>query len=114
MQKAIDRVAFASDRAKIVRSRSVEAAQTVPDQSCDFVFIDADHSLEGCKADIDAWAPKVKPGGWLCGHDYENTNFPKFGVTQAVTEYLDQTGLSLELGENLTWFVRMPSHQQEH
>ncbi len=113
MQRAKDRVAFASDRSTIVRSRSAEAAQTVPDQSCAFVFIDADHSYQGCRADIEAWAPKVKPGGWLCGHDYENTNFPKFGVTQAVTEYLDQTGLSLDLGENLTWFVRMPSHQQE-
>lgn len=107
MQKAIDRVAFASDRARIVRSRSAEAAQTIPDQSCDFVFIDADHSYLGCLADIEAWAPKVKPGGWLCGHDYENTNFPKFGVTQAVTEYLERTGFSLDLGENFTWFIQI-------
>jgi len=102
---ARDRVAFAGNRAQIARMRSLEASKTIADATLDFVFIDADHSYDGCKADIEAWAPKVKSGGWLCGHDYENTAFPKFGVTQAVTEYLNRTKLSLELGENFTWFV---------
>lgn len=106
MQRALDRVAFAGERARVVRSRSAEAAQAVPDHSCDFVFIDADHSYQGCLADIEAWAPKVRPGGWLCGHDYDLPQFPKFGVTQAVTEYLARTGLSLDLGDNFTWFIK--------
>lgn len=114
MAAAERRVAFTGDRASINRGRSVDMAREVPEGSLDFVFIDADHSYQGCKADIEAWAPKLKAGGWLCGHDYENTAFPKFGVTQAVTEYLEKTGLSLELGENFTWFIRLPSHQQEH
>ena len=38
---------------------------------CDRVFIDADHSKRGCEADIRAWAPKVKPSGWVCGHDWQ-------------------------------------------
>lgn len=114
MATAERRVDFAGNRAVINRGRSADMARDVPDGSLDFVFIDADHSYQGCKADIEAWAPKLKAGGWLCGHDYENTNFPKFGVTQAVTEYVEKTGLSLELGENFTWFIRLPSHQQEH
>lgn len=105
------RTAFAHDRRNIIVMRSTEAADFVDDASLDFAFIDADHSYEGCKADIDAWASKVKPGGWLCGHDYENPDFPKFGVTQAVTEYIQRTGLSLELGDNLTWFVQVPTIQ---
>jgi hypothetical protein len=113
MAAAERRVDFAGSRAVINRGRSVDMARDVPDGSLDFVFIDADHSYDGCKADIEAWAPKLKAGGWLCGHDYENTSFPKFGVTQAVAEYLEKTGLSLELGENFTWFIRLPSHQQE-
>lgn len=105
---ASDRTSFAAGRRTIFRGRSTQAAQFSPDASYDFVFIDADHSYEGCKADIEAWAPKIKPGGWLCGHDYENGGFPKFGVTQAVNDFVGQHSLALELGENFCWFVRIP------
>ena len=47
------------------------------------VFIDADHSYESCKADVLAWGPKVKIGGWIAFHD---TNFT--GV-DAVVKQLD-------------------------
>jgi predicted O-methyltransferase YrrM len=73
----------------------------------DFVFIDADHSYEGCKADIEAWFPKVKPGGLLSGHDYDNPDFPEFGVKRAVDEFAARHGHSVELGDNLTWFIRL-------
>lgn len=35
----------------------------------DFLFIDADHSYEGCKKDWEAWSPKVKIGGIVAFHD---------------------------------------------
>jgi predicted O-methyltransferase YrrM len=66
-----------------LRKPSVEAALDFKDESQDFVFIDADHSYEAVKADIEAWYPKVRPGGMLAGHDY---NEPSCGVTQAVCE----------------------------
>lgn len=34
-----------------------------------FVFIDADHSYEGCKADYEVWSRWVQPGGVLAFHD---------------------------------------------
>jgi len=49
------------------------------------VFIDADHSYEAVKADINAWYPKVKVGGYLCGHDFILGN-PEDTVNKAVTE----------------------------
>lgn len=107
MRQAKERVAFAKGRGDIWRGRSVEAAAHFPDGAADFVFIDADHSYEGCRRDLESWAGKVRVGGWLCGHDYENGDFPKFGVTQAVDEFVNGEGLELELGENFTWFVRM-------
>jgi uncharacterized Rossmann fold enzyme len=94
---------FAGPRAKILRKDSSDAAKEIPDKSLDFVFIDADHSYEGCKADIEAWAPKIKPGGFISGHDYENTAFPCWGVKQAVTEAFGEP----ELGENYTWKVNL-------
>lgn len=68
-------------RVKILRKDTVEAANDVPDDSLDFVFIDADHTYEGCLRDIQAWTPKVRKGGLISGHDF---NWPT--VLQAVTE----------------------------
>lgn len=71
------------DRLSICRMDSLEAAKEVADESLDFVFIDADHSYEGCRADIHAWSPKVRHGGMIAGHDYD-AFWP--GVIRAVTE----------------------------
>jgi len=40
------------------------------DRQIDLLFIDGDHSYEGCKFDIVAWRDLVKPGGWIILHDY--------------------------------------------
>ena len=89
-----------------MRARSVEAAKAITDGSLDFVFIDADHSYEGCKADIEAWLPKVKPRGFIGGHDYDNAEFPMFGVKRAVDELAASLGQTVDLGDNFTWFLR--------
>jgi GT2 family glycosyltransferase len=52
-----------------IRSTSVEAASSYPDASLDVVFIDGDHTTDAVVADLQAWWPKVKPGGVLLGHD---------------------------------------------
>ena len=93
----LQNVAFAGDRATIIRKPSLQAVEYIEDNSLDFVFIDADHSYEGCKADIQAWLPKLKPGGLLSGHDYDHPELP--GVKQAVDEFCTP-----EIGKNRTWF----------
>lgn len=100
-------VEFAGEKAKIIRKPSIEAAKEISDASLDFVFIDADHSYSGCKADILAWFPKVKPGGLLSGHDYKNVDYPCFGVEKAVDEFSENSNLPVELGDNFTWFIRL-------
>ncbi len=66
---------------------SAKAAQFIPDRSMWGVFIDADHTEAGVERDIRAWYPKVAPGGWLAGDDYNNIgdNWP--GVKKAVDRY---------------------------
>lgn len=54
-----------------VRKSSVEAAKGYADGSLDFVFLDAGHTFADVDADIKAWLPKVRPGGWLAGHDFD-------------------------------------------
>lgn len=106
-RRACRRTSFAPDRARIVRKRSEAALSDIEHASCDFVFIDADHSYEGCKSDIEGWRTKVRPGGWIGGHDYQNLDFPEFGVTRAVDEFVSRHGLNLETGENFCWFVQL-------
>lgn len=36
----------------------------------DLIFIDGDHSFEGCLADVERFAPYVRPGGYMVLHDY--------------------------------------------
>lgn len=50
---------------------STAAAGTVPDGSLDFVYIDGNHAKAYVLADLEAWAPKVRRGGIVSGHDYE-------------------------------------------
>lgn len=35
----------------------------------DLLFVDGDHSYEGCKADLENWYPSVVPGGHIVLHD---------------------------------------------
>lgn len=74
------------DRGKVVPVRTDHRqSESLPDIQPDMVFIDGDHSYEGCKADILHWKEKLVPGGVLCGHDFE---FPE--VSKAVTELLPE------------------------
>ncbi len=73
--------------AGVLQSDSALAAKQFNDDSLDAVFIDAAHDEESVKNDIGAWITKVKPGGILCGHDYDKTTDP--GVVRAVDSYFD-------------------------
>lgn len=83
-----------------VKLPSVEAAALYEDGSLDFVFIDAAHEYEFVKADIEAWLPKVKKGGFICGHDYGGD---ANGVARAVSETI---GTDFELSK-VTWMHKV-------
>ena len=75
-----------------LRTTSLEAAALFEDNSLDFIHIDASHDYDNVLADIRAWYPKVKPGGFITGDDYV-TDWE--GVIQAVDEYF--VGKSVKL-----------------
>ena len=53
-----------------MRMTTTQAAVHFADGAVDFVFVDADHSYEGCRTDIETWLPKVRDGGVIAGHDF--------------------------------------------
>ncbi len=56
--------------AKVMRMTSMEAAEEFEPASLDFVYIDANHAYEWVVIDLEAWWPKVRSGGFVCGHDF--------------------------------------------
>lgn len=50
----------------------------------EFIFLDAMHTYEDVKRDIEQWWPRLKSGGIMAFHDYGHDHFP--GVKQAVDE----------------------------
>lgn len=98
---------FAGERAKIIRKDSLAAADEFDDESLDFVFLDADHTYDAIKKDIEAWSKKVKKNCIFGGHDYDHPLHPTWGVKRAVDEFCNDNGYQLELGKDYTWFVKI-------
>lgn len=85
-----------SGRAVIVRGSSLDVAandKTIPPLTA--AYIDADHSFEACFNDLVAWSKRLKPGGWLMGHDFTNNSQAQkwnFGVIPAVEKFCAEHG----------------------
>jgi len=60
------------DRVVPHRMFSKEGATLFRDGVLDFVYLDGNHSLEAVTEDLNFWVPKVKSGGLVSGHDYED------------------------------------------
>jgi Methyltransferase domain len=112
-----ERLADYGSRSTIWRMTSVEAAAKVPDQSFDFVYIDARHDYESVKEDLEAWCSKVRPGGILAGHDYVDGDLPEgeFYVKSAVDEFFGARKIPVHGTEGPsavesfpTWIVEVP------
>jgi SAM-dependent methyltransferase len=76
----------------IVRLHQGDSASTLgtfPDEHFDWIYIDADHSYDGVKRDIDEAKRKVKRDGLLVFDDYiffSTTELVPYGVIHAVHE----------------------------
>ena len=61
------RLSKCEDRAEFICELSTDAAQKIADESVDFAYIDGNHDFAYVDADIKAWFPKIRKGGYLCG-----------------------------------------------
>lgn len=65
----LENITGLEDTIKPMRMDSLTAAGKLSEGSVDFVFIDAEHTEEAVRNDINAWRPKLKPSGIIAGHD---------------------------------------------
>jgi hypothetical protein len=85
---------------RTLRLCSWEAAARWADGSVDFVWVDADHSYDGVTKDLQAWWPKVKPGGLIGGHDY---HWKQCGA--AVDDFFRQRGRQVVPVSASSWML---------
>jgi hypothetical protein len=77
----------------LIRKTSMDAAEDFEDNSIDFVYIDGNHSFKYVAEDICEWVKKVKPGGFVCGHDYIYARPTNFHVHHVVDAYVEAFGI---------------------
>lgn len=83
----------------IYREYTFTAVNRFPGNHFELIYIDADHTYEGCLRDLTDWYPKVKKGGFLIGDDYLVKKLKKsgvrFGVISAVNEFAKKHSLTV-------------------
>jgi predicted O-methyltransferase YrrM len=89
---------------QVVRDVSIAAVARFPAESFDLVYIDGQHDYGSVKADLRAWLPKVRKGGWIAGHDY-SSQIDNGDVIRAVNEVL---GAPQAVFEDSSWLFRLP------
>jgi hypothetical protein len=128
--EAINNIKGFEDRAIMIRASSEVSSDMFENNSLDFVYIDANHAYDYVVQDINLWYPKIKIGGYLCGHDYidldwyNDPNFAVnkkdkhiyngdvyhgvFGVNPAVDEFCKKNNYNLQVTSEWfgTWWIK--------
>ncbi len=95
------RTAIEANRVVLHQHFSTNVAPEFSDHSFDWIYIDGKHDYESVRADLLAFRDKVKPTGFILGHDFSTYRNPnKFGVVRAVREFTAREGFSLILVTN--------------
>jgi predicted O-methyltransferase YrrM len=86
-------------------------AKEFEDESLDFVFIDGNHAYEWVVQDIALWSKKVRKGGIIYGHDFDdyshNRRWKEMHVIWAVDGWMKSYKIHpwfvLEGNKNKSW-----------
>jgi len=100
--KAQNKLKKYEERLFFIRKYSNDAVNDIPEK-IDFIYIDGNHSYDFVKQDIDLFFNKVKDGGVIGGHDYDES-FP--GVIKAAKEFSKKHNYKLYQSEYDWWCVK--------
>lgn len=77
---------------------STDVVNQFPDNYFDWIYIDTEHSYKCTIAELELYAPKIKNGGMITGHDYvigSWINLVRYGVIEAVAEFCTKNNWEL-------------------
>lgn len=88
------------NRGKFIRKFSLDAVKQFKDNTLDFVYIDANHDFLNTTQDLAHWEKKVKVGGVVSGHDYNNfvKEFNRCDVKSVLDAYTKAFNIS-------SWYI---------
>jgi Methyltransferase domain len=69
-EEAMARTGAYAEKRIVLRGKTSEVIDRVPDKALDFAYVDGDHTLRGITVDLVKVFPKVKEGGWIGGDDF--------------------------------------------
>jgi glycosyltransferase involved in cell wall biosynthesis/predicted O-methyltransferase YrrM len=100
---ALDRLAKFGRRFELLRKPSLQAVSKFENGSLDFVYLDGDQGFDAVGADLGAWFDKIREGGIIAGHDYDNPELPD--VQQAVDGFFQRLGWTVHHAGQFVWWV---------
>lgn len=68
--EAMARTEAYADKRVVLRGRTSEVIDQVPDGALDFAYVDGDHTLRGVTIDLVKTFPKIRDEGWIGGDDF--------------------------------------------
>jgi len=101
------------DRCQVHKVKSIVAARKFIDHSLDFVYIGDRRDRQKLLEDLDAWTPKLRPGGMILGRDYVDCVAPigRCEVKSTVDEWAAAMGLPVSCTGEWdwpTWLISLP------
>jgi cephalosporin hydroxylase len=105
----------------VMAMNSLTAASKIENESAFAIYIDGNHQKANVCADVLAWYPKVKPGGYLAGHDIampevreglgqalDLLNIKECEIFSGVGEMLGNTTIDNTIYIWPSWLLRKP------
>lgn len=80
---------------KVYRDYAEDAAIFFGAGQLDWIYVDGMHTAEAAYNDLVTYAPKIREGGFIVGHDYTNHSQARkwnFGVVEAVNRFVLECG----------------------
>jgi predicted O-methyltransferase YrrM len=72
-QEVLEKTRSHEEKRVVLRGRTSEVIDQVPDDGLDFAYIDGDHTLRGITIDLVKVWPKVRQGGFVGGDDFRRS-----------------------------------------
>jgi predicted O-methyltransferase YrrM len=89
------------DKIQFVYEDSTKFAQSIDDESLDFIFIDGDHSYEGFLKDLENYFAKIKVGGIISGDDISLVS-----IRNGLKEFFKEKNIEVRTNNKMWYLVK--------
>lgn len=109
---------FKNYNVKFIRDLTYNIVNYIESKTLDWVYVDGDHTYNGCMKDLQAVKSLVKDDGMILGHDYRPAwrKRPNWGVVESVNEFVEENNyfLSVVTKETFPSFIITKTEQQHN